>query len=172
MASDIYNSNTQEVCKRPENLLQCHHLSNSVPAIRRIGRFGVILGFETPTVRRDRMPKSAPKFRWGLGVKRAQKISIGRVPGPFQLGVISAFFDFRAGRFFNNLLVFNTPEYFDSSRFNCFYLCFDTGGIGGRGGMPTSVVRYDVPVLTSYVEVMPRVLHTNNHRSERDINSS
>ena len=42
------------------------------------------------------------------------------VPDTFQLGAISAFFDFRAGRFFNNLRLFNIPEYSDSPRLQNF----------------------------------------------------
>ena len=61
----------------------------------------------------------------------AQKIARipkkSRVPDTFQLGAISAFFDFRARRFFNNLRVFNTPEYSNSPRLHHLFLCVFIG---------------------------------------------
>jgi hypothetical protein len=73
-----------------------------------------------------------------------------RVPDTFQLGAISAFFDFRARQFFNNLSVFSKPEYSNSPRLHqnkpsvinrlrlflvrlapdTFQLCSSTGGGG------------------------------------------
>jgi len=49
-----------------------------------------------------------------------------RVPDTFQLGAIPAFSDFGACPFFNNLCVFNTPEYSNSPRLHHLSMFYST----------------------------------------------
>jgi hypothetical protein len=64
--------------------------------------------------------------------KQEQKQAKSDVPDTFQLGAISAFLDFRACPFFNNLRVFNTYRYSNSPRLHHLF-AFALGELQARG---------------------------------------